>query len=77
MERSAISPRSCPEARRATPPGWHAVCQTPRTARKAAGRLAFQAAVRTEYTGGRWLAAVRQVAPASPEPKTSPDVAPK
>jgi diaminopropionate ammonia-lyase len=34
-------------------------------------------AARTENTGGRWDAAVDQVAPASPEPNTSPDVAPK
>ena len=34
-------------------------------------------AVRTEYTGGRWVAALNQLAPASAEPKTSPDVAPK
>ena len=31
----------------------------------------------TEYTGGRRVAAANQLAPASPEPKTSPDVAPK
>jgi predicted DsbA family dithiol-disulfide isomerase len=31
----------------------------------------------TEYTGGRWLAAENQVAPASAEPYTSPEVAPK
>jgi diaminopropionate ammonia-lyase len=31
----------------------------------------------TENTGGRWPAAVDQVAPASAEPNTSPDVAPK
>jgi predicted DsbA family dithiol-disulfide isomerase len=31
----------------------------------------------TEYTGGRWAAAENQVAPASAEPYTSPEVAPK
>ena len=31
----------------------------------------------TEYTGGSREAAVDQVAPASPDPNTSPDVAPK
>jgi hypothetical protein len=49
----------------------------PRAAIEPAGRLAFQGQVRTEYTGGRWLAAADHVAPASPDPNTSPDVAPK
>ena len=34
-------------------------------------------ATRTECTGGRFVAAVNQLAPASREPKTSPEVAPK
>lgn len=34
-------------------------------------------AVRTEWTGGRCSAMVAHVEPASLEPKTSPDVAPK
>ena len=34
-------------------------------------------AVRTEYTGARWSATWVQLAPASVEPNTSPDVAPK
>ena len=34
-------------------------------------------AVRTEYTGARWSATWVQLAPASLEPNTSPDVAPK
>ena len=32
--------------------------------------------MRTEYTGGRWSPTCRQVAPASVDPNTSPDVAP-
>lgn len=34
-------------------------------------------AARTACTGGSFVAAVNQVLPASREPKTSPDVAPK
>jgi hypothetical protein len=40
-------------------------------------RWAAAQAVVTENTGGRRVATVDQVAPASPDPNTSPDVAPK
>jgi hypothetical protein len=34
-------------------------------------------AARIEWTGGSFVAAVNHVFPASPDPNTSPDVAPK
>ena len=49
----------------------------PRGRPRSAPRAHLAQAVRTEWTGGRCAATGAQVAPASSEPNTSPDVAPK
>lgn len=48
----------------------------PRSGPSAAKSVFYSVAV-TEKTGGSRVAAVNQVWPASPDPNTSPDVAPK